>query len=157
MSDLIEVFSGMPDPEKVRAIERVALTLPQVDIGTQHLIHGKVSTRWGLIPKGCLLTGALTKIANTCIVWGDITVTTDEGTKRLQGFNVIPAEPGAKRAGIAHEDTWWATVHYTETLDQKACEDEMTDEAEMLLTRRDGIEYRTVLEIEACLESAEQR
>lgn len=141
-------LAGMPDVDVVRRAEAFLLTQPQVDLATQHLVHGGVSVRTILVPAGCHVTGALTNIANVCIVNGDITVTTDAGPQRLTGFHVLPANAGAKRYGVAHADTWWTTVHHTELTDIAAIEDEMTNEAGMLQTRRAGIEYRPTVALE---------
>lgn len=141
-------LSGMPNVEFVRRAEAFLLALPQIDLGTQHLVHGGVSVRTILVPAGCHVTGALTNIANVCIVHGDITVTTDAGPQRLTGFHVLPANAGSKRYGVAHKDTWWTTVHHTDLTDIAAIEDEMTNEAEMLQTRRAGIEYRSAVALE---------
>lgn len=127
--------AGMPTVEAVRALESRLLQLPQVDIGTSHLVHGGLSARTIFIPAGVALTGALTKRDNVCVVCGDITVTTDEGPQRLTGFHVLPAKAGAKRAGIAHADTWWTTLHRTDLTEIAAIEDEMTDESEQLQNR----------------------
>lgn len=134
-------LSRMPDPATVRALERHILAGPQVDLGTQHLVHGGMYARTILVPAGCVLTGALTNADNVCIVSGDITVTTDEGPKRLRGYHVLPAQPGFKRAGIAHADTHWTTVIATELTDVHEIENAFTDEADMLQTRRPGIVY----------------
>lgn len=91
------------------------------------------------IPAGVALTGALTEMDNICVLYGDITVTTDEGTQRLTGFNVLPAKRGAKRAGVTHADTWWATVIPTELTDIDAIEDAMTTEADRLQTRNPAL------------------
>ena len=132
---------GMPSPDAVRRAEAFLLTLPQLDIQTQHIVHGRVSVRTIFIPAGGHITGAQTNLANVCIVSGDITVTTDEGPQRLTGFHILPANPGAKRYGVAHADTWWTTVHHTDLTDITAIEDEMTDESALLQTRREGITY----------------
>ena len=132
-------LASMPTPDKVRELERHLLTLPQIDLGTQMVVHGGVCTRAILIPAGCCLTGVLTNLQNTCIVMGDITVTTEQGVRRITGFEVLPAEPGAKRAGIAHADTWWVTCHHTELTDVSAIEEEMTPEPDMLQTRRQAL------------------
>ena len=146
MSDV--ALAGMPDADVVRKAEAYLLTLPQVDLGTQHLVHGGVSVRTIFIPAGGHVTGAQTNLANVCIVHGDITVTTDGGPQRLTGFHVLPANPGSKRYGVAHAGTWWTTVHHTELTDIAAIENEMTDEAAMLQTRRAGIEYQAPVALE---------
>lgn len=127
---------GMPSVEAVRALEALMLTLPQVQVETHTVTHGKVSARAVFIPAGSVLTGALTNLDNVCIVLGDITVTTDVGPQRITGFGMLPANRGAKRVGEAHADTWWITVHHTELTDPRAIEDEMTDESASLQSRR---------------------
>ena len=42
---------------------------------------------------------------------GDITITDTNGTQRLTGINILEGPSGRKRAGLAHEDTRWITVH----------------------------------------------
>lgn len=134
----------MPPSKLVRQAEAFLLSLPQVDLQTVHEIHAGVSTRAIFVPAGTHVTGAETCLDNTCIVLGDITVTTDDGSRRLAGFHVIKAKAGSKRYGVAHADTWWVTVHHTKLTDQKAVENEMTAEADMLQTRREGIVYQEV-------------
>lgn len=143
------LFTGMPDPAAVRALERDLADLPQVDLQTQHLVHGGLYARTIFIPAGTVLTGALTKQDNVCVVFGDITVTTDEGTQRLTGFHVLPAKVGAKRAGVAHSDTWWTTLMATEHTEVADIEQQMTDEADLLQTNRTGIEFMPVHTLEA--------
>lgn len=143
------LFTGMPDPEAVRALERTLADLPQVDLQTLHLVHGGMYARTIFIPAGTVLTGALTKQDNVCVVFGDITVTTDEGTQRLTGFHVLPAKAGAKRAGVAHSDTWWTTLMTTEHTEVADIEQQMTDEADLLQTNRTGIEFMPVHTLEA--------
>ena len=138
-----EILAPLASPEKVRALEAALLDLPQVDLHTQHLVHGKVSARAILIPAGTVLTGALTNCDNLCIVLGDITVTTDDGARRVTGFAMLPARAGYKRAGIAHADTWWITVHHTNLTDLAEVEQEMTAEADSLQTRTKAIAQET--------------
>lgn len=133
------LLGGMPSPERVRELEQHLMALPQVDLQTGHLVHGGMYARTIFIPAGTVLTGALTNQDNVCVVHGDITVTTDEGTKRLAGFHVLPACKGAKRAGVAHADTWWTTLWTTELTDITEIENVLTDEADLLQTRRQGL------------------
>lgn len=130
-----DLVAGMPTPEAVRRMEDMLLQLPQIDLHTEQLVHGGMAARTIFIPAGTVLTGALTNIDNLCVAFGDITVTTDDGPKRLTGFNVIPANAGAKRAGVAHSDTWWVTIHRTDLTDLDAIEEEMTAESHRLQTR----------------------
>lgn len=137
------VPSSMASPEAVRELERFTLAMPQVEIQTQHLVHGGLYARTIFVPAGTLITGAQMNKDNICVMHGDMSVTTDEGTVRLTGFHVIPASAGFKRAGFAHADTYWTTLMPTQHTDLNDIEDEMTDESSMLQTRRDQIGFTT--------------
>jgi len=128
-------LAGMPTPEAVRQMEDMLLQLPQIDLQTQHVLSAGLYARTIFIPAGTVLTGALTNIDNLCVAFGDITVTTDDGPKRLTGFNVIPAVAGAKRAGVAHADTWWVTIIRTDSSTIEDAEEDLTSEAERLQSR----------------------
>jgi hypothetical protein len=129
------LMHGLPTVESVRQLEAMLLQLPQVALHTEHIVHGGLSARTIFIPAGTVLTGALTNLDNVCVVCGDITVTTDDGARRLTGFHVLPAHAGAKRAGHAHADTWWVTLHRTDLTNVADIEDEMTVESDALGTR----------------------
>lgn len=126
---------------QVAALEALLLTAPQINLRTQHIVHAGMSARTIFIPADSALTGALTNCDNICVVYGDISVTTDAGVKRFTGFNVIPATKGKKRAGVTHADTWWTTLHVTSLTDIREIEDEMTSESSRLQTRHAGISY----------------
>jgi hypothetical protein len=135
-ASLVETIAGgMPTNDQVRALEVVMRELPQPVLAPICVAHGGVAARAVLIPAGSVLTGCETNLDNVCIVLGDITVTTDEGPRRLTGFHMLPANRGTKRVGHAHADTWWVTVHHTKLTDQRDIEDEMTDESHMLNSR----------------------
>lgn len=134
----LEVFSGMPTVEKVREFEGLLRLLPEVDLGTEMSAHGGVVWRSIFIPAGAALTGAQTKLDNVSVVFGDITVTTDDGPKRITGFAVIPAKAGFKRAGIAHADTWWVTLHRSDKTTKDEIEAEMVHDVTELQTHRLG-------------------
>jgi hypothetical protein len=140
-SKAVSMLDQMPTVESVRALENVILQFPQTDFNTSNVVHGDMCARTIFIPKGTILTGALTNVKNIMISSGDITVTTDEGTKRLTGFHVIKATAGNKRAGIAHADTYVTMVWPTKLTNIEEIEDELTDESAMLQTRRKGIVY----------------
>ena len=137
-----EINTVLPSQnELVRQFENAALTLPQVHITTEHVLHGGMYARTIRIPANTMLTGAMTSCDNLCIVSGDITVTTDDGARRLTGFHVLPAKAGAKRAGITHADTCWTTLIPTNAATVTEAENQLTGEAEMLQTRRPEIAY----------------
>lgn len=139
--DALAVMAGMPDPAAVRRLEAELVQMPQLMLDTSHLIHAGLYARTVMIPAGTVLTGAMTNHDNVCVVFGDITVTTDEGPQRLTGFHVLPAKAGAKRVGLAHADTWWATLWPTDLTDVQAIEDDMSDESAGLQSRRIALSH----------------
>ena len=140
-------LAHMASPEAVRELERHLMQMPQVDMATHHLVHGRMYARTIVIPAGVMLTGALTNCDNICVLHGDISVTTDDGTVRLTGFHVLPARAGFKRAGLAHADTYWTMLCHTDLTEVRDIEDAITSESHLLQTRRDGIEYDQTLSL----------
>jgi len=124
------------DPEAVRQMEDILLQHPQVDLHTEHYLDAGMYVRTITIPAGTVLTGALSRVDHLCIVHGDITVTTDDGPKRITGAGILlPVKAGSKRAGIAHADTKWSTVFRTDCQTIEEAEQEFTGEAERLQSR----------------------
>lgn len=88
----------------------------QIEIKTTHTFAPGLYMREIFIPKGTLLTGKIQKTEYLNIIsQGDISVATEAGLKRTKAPAVIRSHPGLKRAGIAHEDTVWITVHQNPT------------------------------------------
>lgn len=128
-----EALSTVADVER---LEQLVLSVPQVDLRTEHSLSGGVYARTIYIPAGTVLTGATHKKDHINIVFGDITVTTDNGPVRLTGHNVLPTKAGSKRAGFAHADTVWTTICHTNLTDIEAIEDELVEESARLQTRQ---------------------
>lgn len=64
------------------------------------------------IPKHTILTGKIHRHAHLNIILrGDISVLTEHGVRRITGPCTLQSSAGIKRAGFAHEDTVWITVH----------------------------------------------
>lgn len=125
--------------ERLQKFEELNLQLPQVDLQTRHYQASGLYAREIFIPAGTALTGAAHKTEHLNICDGDITVWTEDGLRRITGHLVMVSRPGTKRAGFAHADTWWTTIHATTETDIEKIEDELTDEAPMLQTRCLGL------------------
>jgi len=104
--------------EKIELMEDSLIAMPQVSIPVESLFVNGMYARKILIPKDTILTGRV-HLADyfDIMLSGDITVATPEGVKRFTGFNIFEGKKGRKRAGYAHEDTHWVTVHRTEIKD----------------------------------------
>lgn len=110
---VINTFLSLPDViDKIEEMEKRMLSEPQIDIPPIETFVNGMYTRQIVIPKDTLLTGRVYKEPYVDImISGDITLTTPEGVKRLKGYNVCDGNSGRKRAGYAHEDTLWITIH----------------------------------------------
>jgi len=124
-----------PTRENVERLEFAILQTPQVDLKTTHALSGGVYARTIHIPAGTVLTGASHKKDHIDIMQGDITVSTDDGMRRLIGQHVLESKAGNKRVGFAHSDTTWTTICQTNLTDLNDIEAELVEEPEKLQTR----------------------
>lgn len=122
--------------DKVRALENQLAALPQVEIETHHALHGGMYVRTITIPAGVALTGALIRVATVLIINGDADVYIGKSTKRLRGYNVLQASAGRKQAFYAHKDTQVTMVFPTDATTVEQAENEFTEEADRLLSRK---------------------
>jgi hypothetical protein len=130
---------------KVRILESVSSQLPQIEIKTSHILHGGMYARTILIPAGTLLTGALIKIATMLIIQGDIVVYIGEDTLNLVGYHIVPAGANRKQAFYARLDTWLTMIFSTDAKTIEIAEDEFTNEANLLISRKDPSSNQIVI------------
>lgn len=123
---------------KVLNFETSVLRLPQVDIPTAHTLHGGMYIRTIMIPAGVVLTGALIKIATMLIVQGNAVVHVGDTAFEVNGYKVLSASANRKQAFFAREDTFLTMVFPTDAKTVKEAEEEFTDDAEILMSRKDG-------------------
>lgn len=92
--------------------------LEETDCPLIHTFSEHTYARSILIRKGTRLVGKTHSTRHLFIMsCGDIMVSTDDGFRRLRGFNVLDSKPGTKRCGYALEDTIITTVHITDETD----------------------------------------
>lgn len=97
---------------------------PQIEIETIERFIGSMYVREIIIPRTCTITSRVYKRSYVDImVSGDITITDSNGTYRLSGFNLLEGTSGRKRAGYAHEETRWITVHDSFDIRENPLED----------------------------------
>lgn len=98
--------------ERIEEMESMMLEQDQVEMPVTDQFANGMYVRQIMIPKDTLLTGRVHLEDYVDIMLsGDISVATPEGVKRMTGQNVMTAPKGRKRAGYAHEDTHWVTIH----------------------------------------------
>lgn len=119
-------ISGRDIREKLARLEAVLSAGETVELPVKHHFSRGVYARELFIPKGTVLVGKIHKFSQINIVSkGDISVLTEDGVKRVKAGATIVSEPGIKRAGYAHEDTVWTTIHGTHETDLDKLEDEL--------------------------------
>ena len=138
--------------DKVRHLEARTAELEQVEIPTDHVLHGGMYARTIKIPAGVLLTGAHIKRTTMLVISGHVTVFVGEGSIEIAGYQVLPASAGRKQAFLAHTDTFVTMLFPSEAATVEAAENEFTDEADRLLSRRQACESITITGEPKCLE-----
>lgn len=146
--DQVAVLPETPTREQIERLQGCLLHLEQEGAGVQletwhHFADGLVA-RTIRIKAGTCLTGAAHKAEHMNVCYGDISVWTEDGMKRLTGYHVLPSLPGAKRVGFAHADTYWTTVHVNPTneRDIEKLEDALVEESHMLQRRRQVLTHK---------------
>lgn len=122
--------------DKVRGAEAKLMELPQIDIPTQHALHAGMYARTITIPAGAAITGALIKIPTILIIDGHCEVFTGSETVELNGYHVIQAEAHRKQVFLAYTDTHLTMLFPTRAETVEQAENEFTDEAALLWSRR---------------------
>lgn len=128
------------------SVQDKLLALPQIDIQTEHIIHGGMYTRTIRIAPEVVLMGALVKIPTMLIVNGKTAVFTGESWIELEGYHVIPARAGRKQIFIAREETCITMIFRTDAQSVEQAEKEFTDEYEALMSRNSENDTVTITE-----------
>lgn len=111
------------------ALEAAMLREPQVAIVPVHRFADGVYAREITIPAGTLVVGKIHKTRCLHIVSkGSILIGADgEADRLITAPCTFVAEPGARRVGLAVEETVWTTIHGTDTTDLAELELELIE------------------------------
>lgn len=102
----------------VRLEQEIREHLQPVEFETTHTYGPGFYGRSIKIPAGTVLTGKVHATEHIFMVTkGDITVVTEEGSKRVQAGYQAVCKAGLKRAGFAHEETVCTNIHITAETD----------------------------------------
>ncbi|TFG48622.1 MAG: hypothetical protein E4H40_04365 [Candidatus Brocadiia bacterium] len=109
-------------------------TLEEEEGTLTHYFSTGVYARELLIPADTIMTSKLHKLPRLCIISkGDVTFTTETGTRRIKAPYTAVFPPGSKVALYTHEDTVWTAIHGTDETD--------LDKLESDLIAKDHAEY----------------
>lgn len=143
MSGLVVAESRIPAMtaqaiDKVRELEAITRDLPQVEIATDHVLHGGMYARTICIPAGVVLTGVFIRVPTLLVFDGNATVNAGDDATTLVGYHVLTASAHRRQAFLAHADTRLTMVFATQAKTVAEAEDEFTDEAHLLFSRKPG-------------------
>lgn len=116
---------------KVQNLEDTLRGLPQEEGMTlKHHFTKGLYARELFIPAGTMLVGKIHKHENLNILsQGKISVATEDGVVTLEAPATIVSKAGTKRAGYAHTDCVWTSIHATEETDLEKIEAEVIAES----------------------------
>lgn len=122
-------------------VQKVMLAAPkseQKPVQTEDFLHGGMYVRTIRLEADTVLMGALIKIPTTLIVSGRTKVFTGEEWIELSGYHIIQASAGRKQIFVTIEPTSITMMFRTDAQSVEQAEDEFTDEAENLMSRKPG-------------------
>ena len=123
--------------KRLEAIEAELAKRPQVKIETTHHLHAGVYSRTIFLPKGIMATGVIIKRPTQLIVSGHAVLTSGDKAVELKGYHVLEGLGGRKQIALAKEDTWFTMLFATKAKTVEEAEEEFTDEADRLQTRKE--------------------
>lgn len=123
---------------KLEIAQELILSRPQVEINTEHLLHGGMYTRTVRLPAGIWMIGSLIRLATVLIIHGSCSVVMGDEIADLSGYNVIPGCVGRKQLFLTHGPVEMTMIFPTSAQSVVEAEDEVCVEADQLASRRDG-------------------
>lgn len=115
---------------KILALEKVLLTLEQVDCPVTHYHIEGVYVRSMFIPAGTVLTGAIHNKENISILaQGSIRVTNGTESVLITAPHIMVDKPGIKRLGVSETDVTFINVLRTDLTDIDELEKELVSQS----------------------------
>jgi len=118
-----------PTLDGINALQKVMTELPNIELRTEHYFTDGMYCRELYVPKDTVLVGKVHKKEHFCILSKGTMTIVGEGTRKtVTAPYIFVSEPGAKRAGYAHDDCVFVTVHRTEETDMARLEQELVED-----------------------------
>lgn len=133
MSALMDIDSLdqvlVPTREQILTLETRMRQFDPIDCPLTHTFAPGSYARGIQLPAGALVVGKIHKHAHLNVVSrGLVTVVTEFGRMEIDAREhpvTFTSQPGTKRALYVHEETWWTTVHLTNSSDLAEIEREL--------------------------------
>ena len=148
MSDL-SIPAGLPAPSPelmadICDVERRIRGRKQIEIQTEHVLHGGMYARTVRLEPGFAIVGVLVKVATTLILHGDALVLMGEDWERLAGYHVLTGSAGRKGVFVALQPTELTMICASKAKTVEQAEADFTDEADNLLSRQQNNDLVTI-------------
>jgi hypothetical protein len=134
---------------KLCEVQLVEMGKEQLPLYTEHLIHAGMYSRTVTMPPNARLIGALIKIPTMVIVVGCASVLVGAEKVEINGYAVLPASAGRKQVFESKGPVIITMIFPTQAKTVQDAEVEFTDEAELLLSRRQDLNKITITEEQA--------
>jgi hypothetical protein len=144
MSAMNDVINQADMPPTSPAIEQNVKALcseleskfPKAPIKIEHFIHEGMYVRTCWQPAGTVIVGALIKVPTVLVVDGNVRVNCGGKWINVEGHAVLKGSPGRRCIVVTYEDTYATLMFPTKAKTVEEAEMEMTDEYQMLSTRK---------------------
>lgn len=122
--------------EKVTELQEMLIGHEPVEVPTEHVLWGDMYARTIIMPEGYVLIGALVKVPTLVIVVGSAAVLAGEERIELEGYNVVQGCAGRKQMFVSRTPLIITMLFPTKAKTVEEAEEELTDDAARLLSRR---------------------
>lgn len=133
---VVATGSFVPTRDQINALEREIAALPNAVFESEpkHYFAPGLYARELFIKGGMALTGKIHRHDHlVTLIYGDATVWTDEGMKRIVGPFTWLSTAGTKRAVYTHSDCLFMTFHVTNETDLDRLEAEIIEPSDNLV------------------------
>ena len=131
--------------EQLAEVNKLILACPQIELATEHLIHGGMYARTIRLQPDTKMMGSLIRLATILIVHGDCSVLIGDERIELTGYSIIPGCAGRKQLFWTHGPVEMTMIFPTSVKTIKDAEDLVFAEADQLMSRRNGSEDQVTI------------
>jgi hypothetical protein len=132
---------------ELQVIDELRLAMercPQIDMPTEHILHGGMYARSIRMAPGDVVLGALILVPTLIVLNGSVSVLVGNRAVDYQGYNVIPGAAGRQSMFFAHSSLELTMIYPTRAKTVDEAEEEIFNQPDMLVSRKAGSE-ETVL------------
>jgi len=114
--------------QRVEKLQVEVSKLPQYEPQTKHTFHGGMYCREVWRPAGVLVIGKVHKKEHFYVImYGTVSITTDDGVRSITGPCILNSMSGTKRAVYAETDALCVTFHRVDSSTIEDAETELVD------------------------------